>query len=110
MVAQGENKILEGHIILRKPTFDERYEALEKSGFEDVIDSEKTNNFGGSKFKAIRLMVQESKKLYVSVDLKVIETGEEIKSFEQMQLSPECDSVLMEVASKLGSGFGVGKR
>lgn len=109
--AQGDGKILEGHVVLKKPSFIERYEALEIAGFDAEAKSENQGAIGvvGSKLKALRLLVQESKKFYVSVDLKVVETGEEIKTVDEMFTCPECDSVLIEVAKNIMTGFSVGK-
>ncbi len=44
-------------------------------------------------------------KFYVSVDLKKIDGGIEYKSFESLTLDPDCDPILMQVASELRQGF-----
>lgn len=106
-MAQGEEKAFDGYVVIRLPSFDERYEALENAGFEESGDG--GYEVSGSKFKAMRKLVSETAKLYKEVNLVHIESGAEAKSLDDMLHNSYFDSILVEVATKLMTGFQVGK-
>lgn len=94
-----------GHIKLRMPTFDERYEAMEQIGVEVNATGEISANSSG--IKIIRQMVKSSEKFYTEVALVRLSDNKSFKSVEEMKVDPECDLILLEVARKMSQGFRV---
>ncbi len=102
-----EGNDFSGHVIVKVPGFDERYEMLDqiglKIGTDGTMSADDMNGIG-----AIRKLVSYSQKFYREVLIKH-KDGREFSSFEDLSLDPECDAILIEVASKLRNGFHVGK-
>lgn len=92
-----------GHITLRVPTFDERYEAMEAIGV--TVSTKGEIDVQNSALKLIREMVRASKKFYISVDLKRLSDGKEFKSLEDLEFDSSCDAILLEVAREVKTGF-----
>lgn len=105
--ACGEGGEFSGSLTLRPPTFDERYDALDKLGLK-VNQSGEVDVADMNSFKAIRSMVDVSKKYYLSVDMKHND-GREYKCFDDLANDPDCDAILIEVAMGLSRGFRPGK-
>jgi hypothetical protein len=98
---QGDDASFEGHVIIKKPNYDERCEMWEQVG-----DLTHENNI--EQMKKMRVAVGLSKAFYVEVDLKHKETGEEFKSFDDMHAESELHEVLTDVALKLLHRFKLG--
>lgn len=98
-VCSGERKTFTGALVLRVPTFDERYQYMEECG---VVGE--TVGIG-----AIRKAVKLSAPHYVKVDLKRDEDGKVFSSFEDLAMDSGCDSILIEVSTKILNGFRLGK-
>jgi hypothetical protein len=105
--AKGESPLFSGSILLKAPTFDQRFEYLEISGFQPEMDGTVESRM--SQLKAIRKSVQLSKPHYISVNIKHLETGDEFKSFEEMTMNPVCDTILMEIGALMVGGIRPGK-
>lgn len=97
----------EGHVMVRVPLFDERYEMLDQMGLK-VEASGEVNAKDISAFASLRKMVAASLKFYQSVDIKH-KDGREFKSVEDLQSDPDCDAILMDVSSAVTRGFKPGK-
>tara|TARA_R110000868_G_scaffold132464_1_gene343568 strand:- start:7 stop:357 length:351 start_codon:yes stop_codon:yes gene_type:complete len=105
-ICKGEAAKWSGFVVLKMPSFDERYELFENLNIKVGEDgqAEVSKNDG---IKTMRDMVKMSKKLYVELELKHVD-GEEIKSFDDMQYCEDLHPVMIEVASKMMHGFKVG--
>jgi hypothetical protein len=108
-ICKGDDSHWTGHVVMRLPTFDEKFEYLENLGvnFSDsgaVVESEGGNN----RVKQLRKMVDLSKKHYVEVSLKNVDTGEEINSLEDMTYNEDCHKALIEIATMMLQGFKLG--
>lgn len=96
-----------GHIMLKVPGFDERYEMLDQIGLKiDADGSMSAADMNG--IGAIRKLVQFSQKFYKEISIEH-KDGRKFESFDDLSLDPECDAILIEVAGKLRNGFRVGK-
>lgn len=107
-ICQGENAKFSGDVELRLTSFDEKFDYLQSSGIE--FDSDGKVNLGDamSKIKSLRAMVRCSEKHYISVSLKNLKTGEELKSFEDLSYDTDAQDILIEVATQLMNGFKLG--
>ncbi len=105
--AQGAKAKFEGHIELTAPSFDQRFQYIEECNFE-VNDkgeiSESMNQLG-----SLRKMVSLTQHHYKSVALKS-KNGKEYKSFEDLSFDPDCNTMMIEVASFVMNGFTPGKK
>lgn len=107
---KGEEKVFEGNLEIRLPTFDEKFEYLESLGMnlDDAEDLTKVSKL--ALLKSIRAMVRLSKPHYVAVNLKKIQSGEVYKTYDDLSTDPDAHGILTEVASKMLEGFSLGKR
>lgn len=101
---EGTN--IKGYAVMRIPSFDEKYRYIEECGFE--INEEAQMKVSMKQMGAIRRMVTFSKDHYEEIRF-VKRDGTKIESFDQMQFDPDCDEILIEVATQLMNGFRVGK-
>lgn len=92
-----------GHIDMKVPTFDERYQFIEDCGI-DVMDDGGVEK-KGSNFSIIRNMVKASAKFYKSVSLTRLSDGKKFESFDELSMDPECDVILIEAAKEVRQGF-----
>lgn len=106
--SEGKEARFEGHVEIECPKFNERYELIEKAGFE--MDAEGRILTGIKQLPALRKSVELSKPFVKSVALKKIEGGVEYKSFEDLEYDPDCDEVLIEIGSQVMNGFRVSKK
>lgn len=106
--ADGKKKkpTFKGVVILKQPTFDEKYSYMEECGFD--LDESGSVGAAVGKLKSIRKMVGLSKKHYVKVELERLSDSKAFKSFDDLQYEAECDAILIEIASQVVSGFRVG--
>lgn len=107
LVCREENSLLQGTVTIEVPSFDQKYQYMEECNF-DVSESGdiKTSK---QQLKAIRKMVALSEKHYNKVNIKRKSDGKEFNSFEDLTYDSDCDSILIEMAGKLMSGFKMGK-
>jgi hypothetical protein len=106
-VCKGEDATWEGSVTLRMPTFDEKFDYLEKLQVS-VSEDGTVEGSQNQKLKSIREMVRLSKEHYLEVDLKSKVSKEEIKSFDDMQYVEELHGALVEIAGMMLNGFKVG--
>jgi hypothetical protein len=104
-VPKSEN--FTGSVTLRMPSFDERYEVLDSMGLKVSGDGEVSMSDATS-FSSIRNLVKASIKFYVSVELDHND-GRKFRSTDDLLMEPDCDAVLIEVASGITKGFKMGK-
>ena len=97
----------EGHIIMRLPTFDEKYEYMEQISV-DVDDENVELMKNSDRIKKMRKMVGFSKNHYHEIALKNKVNGEVVSEYDQLTDDDELHAVLVEIAGKLFSGFKVG--
>ncbi len=102
-VCKGDAPLFEGFVKLRLPSFDERMKYLEDAGV--VIKEDGTVDHSLKQMSAVRKLVQFSAAHYIKVSLKKVEDGSLISNFEELTLDPDCDGILIEVASSIASGL-----
>lgn len=107
-VCQGESPKWEGKLVLRKFSFDEKFEFIQAMDVEVSKDGSLEAYKTSQQLDRVRRMVSLSEKYYVSVDLVNKATGLKVNSFEDMTFEDELHPVLIETASKLIEGFKVG--
>lgn len=106
-VCQGDAATWKGSILLRLPTFEEKFEYIEKMGInvdkDGDVESDKM-----TQVKSIRSLVKLSSAHYLEVNLSKLDGSEDVKSYDDMQYVEELHAVLIEIASKILNGFKVG--
>jgi hypothetical protein len=106
-ICKLEGSNWEGHVIMRLPSFDEKFEYMESLEIEVSASGEVETN-KGSRLKQVRKMVKMSLPHYVEVNLKNNATGEHVQSVEEMQYVEDLHPTLTEIAGSLIGGFKVG--
>ena len=106
-VCKGDNAAWEGFVVLRLPTFDEKFDYLERLQVT-VKDDGTVEGDAHQKLKSVREMVKMSQAHYVEVSLKNKKTGEEVKSFDDIQYVEDLHSAMVEIAAMMLNGFKVG--
>lgn len=106
-VCKGDNAAWEGFVVLRLPTFDEKFEYLERMQVNVKEDGTVEGNTN-QKLHTVREMVKMSQSHYVEVSLKNKKTGEEVKSFDDMQYVEDLHGAMVEIAGMMLNGFKVG--
>lgn len=106
-VCKGDDATWEGSVTLRLPTFDEKFDYVERLQVT-VKDDGTVEGDQVQKLKSVREMVKISKDHYIEVALKSKATGEDVKSFDDMQYVEELHGTLVEIAGMLLNGFKVG--
>lgn len=101
---KGDNAAYEGSIVLRLPTFEERFDYMEKCVEAEGEKKSDVSNY----IKSTKLMVSLSKSHYESVDIKHKESGEHFKSFDDLQYNPDMHAVMIEVGTMFIQGFKLG--
>lgn len=103
-----ESNEFSGHVVMRVPMFDERYEIIDQMGLKLDSETGEVKMEDLNSFAAIRKMVSASLKFYVGVELKHVD-GREFKTKEDLLSDPDCDGILIDVAMNISRGFKVGK-
>lgn len=107
-MCKGEKAKFKGHIMLRPPTYDERFQYAESMGVnlndDGAIEYSEKPNLG-----TLRRLVENSKPHYISVHLQH-KDGTEYKSFDDMTVDSECGAILTEVGMKIIRGFRPSKK
>jgi hypothetical protein len=106
-VCKGDNATWEGGVTLRLPTFDEKFDYIERLQVT-VSDDGTVEGNQVQRLKSVREMVKISKDHYQEVNLKSKKTGEEVKSFDEMQYVEDLHPTMVEIAGMLLNGFKVG--
>ena len=96
-----------GEVKLSRPTFDQRWQYIEECGFK--TDEKGEISAGIAQAGAIRRMVSVSEKHYKEVKIEKKSEPVVYTSFSELSLDPECDEVLIAVASKIMNGGKPGK-
>lgn len=107
-ICKGENAKWVGHVVMRVPSFDEKFAYIEELGMSEDEEGNAATKSSGQKLKYVRSIVSLSAKHYVEVDLKSSDGSIEVKSFEDMQYEEDLHAALIEVGSCLINGFKVG--
>lgn len=102
---QGDKPTFSGFVELRLPTFDERCEFIESSNVGMTDDGKVDLGDISKRVRMIRQMVKLSEKHYVTVDLTKIATGEQLKSFEDLQYDANANAILIEISEYLIEGL-----
>lgn len=93
----------EGHVIVRAPTFEEKYDYMDQCGIE--IGQDGTIDYSAAmKPKTIRKMVALSKPHYIEIALKRKSDGSEVTSLDELMVYPDCEGTLVEIGVKVVSG------
>ena len=99
-VCKGGEAKWEGHVVMRVPTFDERFEIV--GNMQEAVESKV------SELKMIRKLVADSKPFYSEVSLKHKESGEVCASFDDMQYHDSLYPALAELGRFVTEGYRVG--
>lgn len=103
---KGDDPKFTGHIMLRVPNFDEKWELLEGMGLEltpdGQVDLSKTKSFS-----FVRKCVSSSKPFFAEVAIKSKE-GTEYKTFDDLSNDDETHGILMNAALATVSGMKLG--
>lgn len=97
-----------GHVLMRVPSFDERYEVLEQQNLE-IEDGVVVSQAKENPFASLRVLVKNSEKFYVEVELVRLKDKKEFKSFAELSADPGCDVVLIDIAGAVRRSFQVGE-
>ena len=106
-ICKAEGSNWEGHVIMRLPSFDEKFEYMESLEIE-VSETGEVESNRGSRLKQVRKMVKMSLPHYVEVNLKNKITQEHVQSVDEMQYVEELHPTMTEIAGSLIGGFKVG--
>jgi hypothetical protein len=106
-ICKLEGSNWEGHVIMRLPSFDEKFEYMESLDIE-VNSSGEVDTSKSSRIKQVRKMVALSLPHYAEVNLKNKVTGEHVQSVEEMKYVEELHPTMTELAGSLIGGFKVG--
>ncbi len=101
-ICKKDGSTWEGYVVIKAFSFDEKFEFLQELDLSSDAQETKGN------IERTRQMVRLSEKFYIEVALKNLATEEEIKSFEDMSYCEELHETLIEVGTKLLTGFKVG--
>jgi len=97
----------EGKIILIVPTNEQRMSFLEHMGVEIGADGKVEQKL--SNIAILRKMIHISKDHYKEVALKNLVTGEELKSFDDLNYDDAASEIMSEVATVVVQGFKIPK-
>jgi len=103
---RGKKAKYSGTITLLCPTFNERYQYIDDSGFD--LDAKEEDADTMKQMRSLRKLVGMSEKHYVAVDIKTKDGNTQHTSFAEMANDPGCDAILIEIGSKMVSGFALG--
>ncbi len=106
---EGADATFEGFVMMKALSFNEKYELLASSNVADLKEGGVEKSSTSDQMKIIRDMVKSSEKFYAEVSLKKKSTGEELKSFEDLQYDDEAHAILIDVATSMLNGFKLGK-
>lgn len=108
--ARGEGAIFEGHVEFFPLGLDEKLDFMSDIGIDtEEKDGETKVKMGGRGNMAfMSALIRLSKTKYSSVDIKLKATGEEFKSYDDLNGDPDCHEILKEVALALMNGTKAG--
>lgn len=104
---KGETPQFKGSVVLRVPSIIERYDYLSMANL-DVSGSE-LDVSSVNKFDYVKKLIAASEKHYQKVELIKLSDGTEYKTYQDLIHDPECDSIVIEIASNLPNGYKLGK-
>lgn len=107
-ICKGDDAKWEGEVVLRLPTFDEKFDYIDQMNVEFTDDGSVEISKSTERMRQVRKMVSLSEKHYVSVKLKAKDGSSEANSFEEMQYEQDLHEVLIEIGSKILHGFKAG--
>lgn len=107
-VCKGEAAKWSGYVVMRVPTFDEKFEYIENIGVSMKEDGTMDSDGSSNRISQVRKMVSLSQKHYMEVSLENKETGEKVASFEEMQYVEDLHGSLVEISGMMASGFRLG--
>lgn len=106
-LAKGDTPTFEGSVLLKTPSFDDRFRFVEECGFETTVEG--VIDSSQKQIKPMRTMVKISEEFYKKVSLKKLSDGTVYKSFDDLSFDPECTMILIEIASTLMGGKSLSK-
>jgi len=101
---KGEDKTLEGHIILRCPSVEDVLSNFSEMGLK-IDASGQVEADPMAQIGAMTHIAKKAKDFCEEIDLKILSDGTKITSFEEFAVYPECRGAFMEVAAQLMNGF-----
>jgi len=101
-ICKKEGSTWEGYVVIKAFSFDEKFEFLQSLDLNSESEAVKGN------IERTRQMVKLSEKFYVEVSLKNLATEEVVNSFDDMSYCEDLHETLIEVGTKLLTGFKVG--
>lgn len=106
-VCKGEDALFEGSLVLKMPTFDQKYELFELAGMK-VSEKGEMQMDTVEKMRMMRMLVKHTQPYYETVSIKKKDGGEEFKSFEDLQYDQDAHAILIEVGTAILNGFKLG--
>ena len=106
----GETALFEGYFEVKSPNFEQRYQYMDDSGFDltqkegQELSKEQTRE----QMRSLRKLVSYSKDHVEEIHLKRKSDNKEFKSFDDLSNDPSCDALLIELGTKMVTGFDLG--
>ena len=106
--AKGKSAKFKGSVVLRTPSIMDRYRLMGMANLQNVNGSLTVSENTSGQLHYITKMIEESKPFYQKVDLEHIPSKKKFKSFDELAHDPNCDNIVIEIASNLVNGFRLG--
>lgn len=103
---RGDKAKFQGSILLRVPTFDEKYQYIEESGFE--LEDDGTVRASIKQIGALRKIAKLAEKHCLKVTLEKLDDKKKISSYQEMTEDPDCEALILELATGLLNQFKPG--
>jgi len=104
----GEKALFDGFIEVTPPNFQQRYQYIDDSELNlNQVEGEENSQVRGQ-LRAVSKLVDYSKKHVKTVSIKRKSDSKEFKSFDDLSNDPSCDAMLIELGTKMATGFNLG--
>lgn len=104
---KGDEAKYSGHVMVRMPTLDERYEFFETVEFKKGQQGEVIQ--GIENVPAMRKMCKLAEPFFKEVAVKRVSDGFEFKSYEDLSYDKDASLMIQEIAGQIMNGFNVVK-
>ena len=101
---KGKKPTLSGHVLLRCPTADELLENFAEMNLEISSEGE-VDLSSTAQMSAISKIAKKASSYCEKVEIKILEDGTELKSYEEFATYPETRAAYFEMAAKLMNGM-----
>ncbi len=108
--AKGKSAKFKGSVVLKVPSIIDRYKFMGMAKIKAEGDNLTMQSDTNGQLEYITKMIEQSIPFYVKVDLEYISTQKKYTNFDELAHDPDCDSVVIEIASNLVNGFRLGNQ